>query len=538
VDCRSAEATIESDRVRILHQIEQSPGGIEGLNASIVVAMEGAEISCSFGDAVQAPIENAECDNDMTLLLDETVLPQGVVNAALGAACAGGKSQAVQVLLRERGADPFWRDVSGTTALWRACYLGLMDIVEMLLLGPCSSADNNSVVVVVVPTQAQLNYAPYPDEISASNGRSTALTIAAAGGYVQVVKRLLDAGANVDGVYTQDSIPTTNTANTASSTNINNDNDENVFFIAPENEIWNSPLWLACLTNNIELVDLLVKNGADIHRPAVNGSTPFIVACGKGNVEVVEYLVQNTDVNPTDCDATGKFPLLVSALQGSSKVCELLLKKGAQVDQALPSGHNALYCAVCGNKLEFVSVLLEWCKVNELNCGVNETRVGGGRTPLWEASLNGYDEMTVLLLKAGADIYQSDEDNELAPITLVCWRGHESCLRLLLSKHKANRAMMLLSETTNMNTSTTTSSSIDFNMMENESGLTPLLAAIGGGHVNIVQLLLEEAKDIGLDVARANRNNVTPIFDAREKEQFEIVELLTNYLAATSVTAE
>jgi ankyrin repeat protein len=306
VDCRSAEATIESDRVRILHQIEQSPGGIEGLNASIVVAMEGAEISCSFGDVVQAPIDNAECDNDMTLLLDETVLPQGVVNAALGAACAGGKSQAVQVLLRERGADPFWRDVSGTTALWRACYLGLMDIVEMLLLGPCSSADNNSVVVVVVPTQAQLNYAPYPDEISASNGRSTSLTIAAAGGYVQVVKRLLDAGANVDGVYTQDSIPT-NIA-TSSSTNTNNDNDENVLIMAPENEIWNTPLWLACLTNNIELVDVLVKNGADIHRPAVNGSTPFIVACGKGNVEVVEYLV-----NPTYCDATGKFPLLVSA---------------------------------------------------------------------------------------------------------------------------------------------------------------------------------------------------------------------------------
>lgn len=62
---------------------------------------------------------------------------------------------------------------------------------------------------------------------------------------------------------------------------------------ADVNQIWNKsfgPLFLAARNNNMNMVKMLLENGADIHLTA-NGGSPFDGACKGGSVEIAKFLV-------------------------------------------------------------------------------------------------------------------------------------------------------------------------------------------------------------------------------------------------------
>ena len=53
------------------------------------------------------------------------------------------------------------------------------------------------------------------------------------------------------------------------------------------------PLLLACITNNLEMVKVLVQRGSDIEKgDALQNLTPLHGACVMGSKELVEYLVK------------------------------------------------------------------------------------------------------------------------------------------------------------------------------------------------------------------------------------------------------
>lgn len=59
-----------------------------------------------------------------------------------------------------------------------------------------------------------------------------------------------------------------------------------------------SPLHEAVLNDHVQIVELLLRNNADINAPDEEGTTPLMMAVAGGRLELVEYLVdRGADVN-------------------------------------------------------------------------------------------------------------------------------------------------------------------------------------------------------------------------------------------------
>ncbi|KAJ1478661.1 ankyrin repeat-containing domain protein [Baffinella frigidus] len=119
-----------------------------------------------------------------------------------------------------------------------------------------------------------------------------ALASAAWDGELEEVRRLLQAGANIDG---KDSVGCTPLYRAAQQSHLAVVNlllgagaDKN----ARETEYGNTPLWVAAAGGHLAVLRALVDAGADKDAPTANGRTPLLMAAWNGHVEVVRTLVE------------------------------------------------------------------------------------------------------------------------------------------------------------------------------------------------------------------------------------------------------
>ncbi len=94
-----------------------------------------------------------------------------------------------------------------------------------------------------------------------------------------------------------------------------------------------TPLHDAVLTGDVELVELLIANGADVDARDVRGYTPLHFAIQEGHTQVAKVLIVNgADVNARSVDADGGdvTPLYLSIILGRRAVESLLLENGAE----------------------------------------------------------------------------------------------------------------------------------------------------------------------------------------------------------------
>lgn len=196
VDIANAEATVPSDRERILQQVEQFEGGTEGLNNKVKGIISGS-LSC-VGDAV---VQCAACGDRNAI---EAVIsrPDSIVTSAgagyadlvrqliaSGAdvrardvqhggtsmvfAAIGGHVNCMQILL-EHGADVNEKSSDGITPLLYAAMGNQRDCLQWLLKNGANVNDRND------------------------NDGQTALMYAAVGGNTGCLRILLEAGAAVN----------------------------------------------------------------------------------------------------------------------------------------------------------------------------------------------------------------------------------------------------------------------------------------------------------------------------------------------------
>ncbi len=151
---------------------------------------------------------------------------------------------------------------------------------------------------------------------------ATALWCAAGAGHLDIVKCLLNHGAEVNHTTLSNS----------------------------------TPLRAACFDGRPDIVRYLVENGADISIPNKYDNTCLMIACYKGHNDVVQYLLeQGADPNSkAHCGATA---LHFSAERGYLKIVELLVKHGALLlenDQHM----NALQIAAEGCQADIVEFFI------------------------------------------------------------------------------------------------------------------------------------------------------------------------------------
>ena len=127
------------------------------------------------------------------------------------------------------------------------------------------------------------------------------LHIAVVGKYVEVVRLLINNGADVD------------------------------HFLNKKNG--STALTYAAERGDIEMVRLMINNEADVHHVLKkNGSTALTFAADKGHVEVVRLLIdKGANVNQATKD--GSTPLSYAAEQGHREIVKLLLANDADPEK-------------------------------------------------------------------------------------------------------------------------------------------------------------------------------------------------------------
>ena len=148
---------------------------------------------------------------------------------------------------------------------------------------------------------------------------------------------------------------------------------------------------------NIDKVKKYLDHGYDLNIKNDSGETPLHLASEKGYKEIVELLLKKgADPNIKNVYA-GLSPLYLASVEGHKDIVELLLKYGANPNIKSDSEETPLHWASIEGYKEIVELLL--------NHGVDPNiKNAYGETPLYLASSNRHKDIVELLLKHGADL--------------------------------------------------------------------------------------------------------------------------------------
>jgi ankyrin repeat protein len=296
-----------------------------------------------------------------------------------------------------------------------------------------------------------------------------ALQVAAGGGYLDLVERLLAAKADVNA--------------------------------APAGGNGRRALQAAAGGGHLEVMERLLAANADVNAAPGQyyGRTALQAAAEGGHVEVVERLLAaNADVNAAPAENHGRTALQAAAGGGHLDVVKRLLAAKADVNAA-PSyyGRTALQAAAGGGHVKVVERLLA------VKADVNAAPArDSGRTALQAAVEGGHVEVAERLLAAKADVNAAPaKDFGRTALQAAAGGGHvEVVERLLAVKAGVNAAPA------------------------KHFGCTALQAAAGGGHLEVVERLL--AANAEVNAAPAKDGGCTALQAAAEGGHVVVVERL------------
>jgi ankyrin repeat protein len=181
---------------------------------------------------------------------------------------------------------------------------------------------------------------------------------------------------------------------------------------------------VAAETGNLEIIELLLQNGAD-----VNKGGPIAHAARMGHYDAVELLLQQ-GADPNEPRTRGvPWSILSAAREGHLDILRLLIADGARVpdkDTANLVGEAARY----GQR-----DVVEWL----IRHGhPSDRRNSDGRTPLWLAAQGGLSltgkgehlEVVKLLVANGARLDARDNSGK-TPLDIARERGHTEVVAYL-----------------------------------------------------------------------------------------------------------
>ncbi|XP_014679106.1 PREDICTED: putative ankyrin repeat protein RF_0381 [Priapulus caudatus] len=268
-------------------------------------------------------------------------------------------------MLLSHGADANVVDSQGQTSLHYAASSGWLDIMCLLLE---AGADAN----VANTKSGATPLMKAVTEGKEATVRMNSLYMAACSGQLDIVRLLLEAGAN---------------ANAADSYGV-------------------TSLHIAACPGRLDIMRLLLEAGADPNvAETKSGDTPLMWAVTEGEEAVVRMLLSHgADANAAD--SYGQTSLYHAACFGRLDIVRLLLEAGADANAADSYGVTSLHIAACYRQLDIVRLLLE------AGADPNVAETNKGETPLMRAVEEDEQMMERILLSHGVDAYTADSQGE------------------------------------------------------------------------------------------------------------------------------
>jgi uncharacterized protein len=120
-----------------------------------------------------------------------------------------------------------------------------------------------------------------------------------------------------------------------------------------------TPLWLAALNGNATTLNMLLEAGADANAASEEGETVLMVAARTGNVDAVKVLLSHgADPNRKE-NWRGQTALMWAAAEGHAPVIATLAAQGADLQARSNGGFTALLFAAREGRIAAVDALLE-----------------------------------------------------------------------------------------------------------------------------------------------------------------------------------
>jgi len=181
------------------------------------------------------------------------------------------------------------------------------------------------------------------------------------------------------------------------------------------------PIHLAAISGNVQIAELLLTNGADVNEQDDNGATPLTFAAGRRHIDMVRYLLEKgADVRIRN--TAGMTPLFFA---GTPEIATVILDNGADIDAPSNDGTTPLLAAVWRGRSELIRYLLErGADPNLFN--------DAGTTPLFAVNGENIIQITRMLIDNGARVNVRNGQAE-TPLHNIAWTGSVETAELLLS---------------------------------------------------------------------------------------------------------
>lgn len=340
--------------------------------------------------------------------------------------------------------------------LFKACYIGRLDIVKRIILVDCISPDS----YCTFEEHAHMTGCP-DDESERFSAKKMhpgpgwpALCAAAAKGHSNIVDFLLNVGATPD------------------ITTVESETRSSVRYF---------PLYLACARGYKEIVKILLRYRSmyNINQMQQQGYNVVIGACMMGNSDPeILKLVIEAGANVNHLDPKGGSAMFLCAQHGRPEFMRILFEHGAfsepkpSVGQFEFKRRNSapIHIATSRNNVEAIQVL------GENGANINACIGSSGATALSLAAQSGFYESAKCLLQFNADVNASDIEGK-TPLHKACESQSITIIELLLEHNAFVDAVDI-------------------------EGCTPLFIAIRVGSLCITNALLSAGADLSISSLR------------------------------------
>ena len=270
----------------------------------------------------------------------------------------------------------------------------------------------------------------------------------------------------------------------------------------------------AAMKGNKDAVRSLLKQGADVNGPQVDGATALHWAVKADDMETADLLI-SAGANVSAANRAGVIPLMLATLNGNAVMIDRLIKAGANPNAPLTLyGNTALMMAARTGKTDTIKTLLD------NGAAINTKETWSGTTALMWAVSERHPAAVKMLLDRGADVhvrskylppqtgrgYEGSEpidraagtppeqfaSGELTPLLFAARDGDVESARLLIA------------------------AGADVNAIGGD-GKDPLGLAIFNGSYDVASLLIDSKANVN----HPDSQNFTPLFWAVDRRNVE-----------------